>query len=205
MPQFRLLSFLSVAAFGMGLSSQMGATTVGVGVSAPASFSATTFLAGDGTSGPGAWTFTGGSSTANASNAQALDPFGAGSSTYFAYAASGGAVTANFVSGIAGLDVLWGSPDGYNKITFYTGVNATGTAESFVPGTAPLTAPSPVVAAPVLFVADPGVTWRSVVFSSTFDSFEFANVETVAAAPEPGCLALVLGGFVLTFAVRRAL
>jgi MYXO-CTERM domain-containing protein len=162
-------------------------------------------LAGNGTSGPGVWTFSGGSATADASNAQAFDPLGSGTTPFFAYAAAGGAITANFVGGIVGLDILWGSPDGYNTITFYTGPNRTGTAESFVPGTPPLVAPAPPLVAPVLFTAAPGVTWESVSFTSTFNAFEFANIETVASAPEPGGLALVLGGVLAIAAIRRSI
>jgi len=190
-------------AVSLGSSFQARATSVTIGAVAPADYTFTTFSAGNTASGPGAWTFAGGAITADTNipdigiPSSCIDPLGSGTTAYYVCTEAGSIATVNFAGGITGLDLLWGSPDGYNTLTFYTGLNATGTAESFIPGVAPLITMAPVLEDPVLFVAAPGTVWDSVTFASTFNSFEFANFATLAAVPEPSTLALLVGGFLL--------
>jgi hypothetical protein len=202
--------FLSAAVLGLALTGSARATSVTLFATAPAGYSATTFLQGNASSGPGSWTFGGTASIQTSSTpGSCLDPLGSGVTAGFVCTKGGSTVTADFAGGITGFDLLWGSPDGYNTLTFYTGPNGTGTAESFVPGVPPLTVTTPPLAAPVLFVAAPGVVWDSVTFSSVFNSFEFGNIETLAAtsstpAPEPSTALLLVSGFlVVGFGIRR--
>ncbi len=208
MSKAALCSLFSLLAVSLGSSFQACATTVTIGATAPADYISTTFLAGNTASGPGVWTFAGGAITADTNipdtvtPTTCLDPLGSGTGTtaYYACSVAGSTITADFAGGITGFDLLWGSPDGYNTLTFYTGLDGTGTAESFIPGVAPLITMAPVPEDPVLFVAAPGTVWESVTFTSAVNSFEFANVATLAAVPEPSILALLVGGFLLIVA-----
>jgi hypothetical protein len=121
----------------------------------------------------------------------------AGDTTPFAYVGVGSSLTANFAGGITSLDLLWGSPDTWNFITFV----GTGGSVTYSPGSGLLASLSPVNSGSqtVLFTAGPGVIWTSVIFTSTLAAFEFDNVSTLAAAtasatPEPATLALLAGG-----------
>lgn len=217
MSRSALSSLFTMLAVSLGSSFPVCASTVTIGAVAPADYTFTTFSAGNTTSGPGVWTFGGASTTANTNiptigiPSTCLDPLGS-DQAYYVCTEAGSTVTVNFAGGITGLDLLWGSPDGYNSLTLYTGPNATGSSESFIPGVAPLITMGPVLEDPVLFVAAPGTTWDSVTFSSTYDSFEFANFATLAAVPEPSPRAVLVSGFLIMVAcaaggvatVRRA-
>jgi len=133
-----------------------------------------------------------------------LDPL-AGSG-YYAYAEQNNAVYANFASGIDSLELLWGSPDQYNAITFYSGMNETGTSETYVPGVGLLSGLTPSqMGGSVVTFSTTGV-WDSVAFSSTGNTFEFALGTPVAVStPEPASIALLAGGLLAigAGAIRR--
>jgi hypothetical protein len=197
----------ALAVFGFGPSFQARATTVTIGATAPSNYTFTTFGPGNSTSGPGDWTFGGSSLTTDVNMpgycVDPYDPNGTGTTAYYACDEAGTTITVNFADGITGLDLLWGSPDGYNTLTFWTGPDGTGTSESFIPGVAPLITMGIVPSDPVLFVAAPGTVWDSVTFNSNFNAFEFANVAT-QDVPEPSTFGLLAGGLLLIVA-RAAL
>jgi hypothetical protein len=186
----------------LGLSIHADATTVTIGATPPAGYVATTFGAGNTATGLGTWTFTNAitsNTSVGPSASTCLDPLGASSTAYYACVEAGGKVSVNFAGGITGLDFVWGSPDGFNSVTFYAGPNGTGASQTFVPGVPPLTTNTPIIASPVLFAADPGVVWDSVNFNSSANSFEFGSVyglaaTTASASPEPASVALLAAG-----------
>jgi hypothetical protein len=154
----------------------------------------------------GAWSGTFFTGTANISIINSyLDPIlGSG---YYAYAQSG-AITANFAGGINSLDFLWGSPDSYNTITFYSGPDGTGSAESYSPGAGLLSGLTPTQEGGTLVSFSTTGLWRSVSFSSTGNSFEFAVVSASSSsviAPEPASIALLASGLSImgADAIRR--
>jgi hypothetical protein len=204
MSKSNLFSFFSVAALSLGLAISAGATTVTIGATAPATAVTSVFGPVLTATTPGSWSGTAGTGTANVAVVNSyLDPLaGPG---YFAYAQAGNTITANFSAGITSLDLLWGSPDTYNTLTFYTGLNGTGTSESFVPGSGALAAlPATQVGGTlVLFTSTTG-PWQSVKFTSSQNSFEFANI-LVVPAPEPASIALLAGGLLAigAGAIRR--
>jgi len=201
------LSFLvSAALLGLGLTIPAGATTVTIGASAPTTAFSSIFGPSLTATTPGVWTGTYFTGTANTSVVNYyLDPL-AGSG-YYAYAEQGNTVTANFAGGINSLNLLWGSPDSYNTITFYSGLNGTGTAESYTPGTGAL---SGLVASQtggtLVSFATTGV-WDSVSFYTSGNSFEFAvgTPTTPVTTPEPASIALLAGGLLAigAGAIRR--
>jgi hypothetical protein len=179
----------------MGLAVSAGATTVTLGGAAPAGSTAVTFGPTLAATSPGVWTGTTGAGTANTSVANTyLDPLpGAG---YYAYTEQGSTITATFAGGITSFDLLWGSPDAVNTITF----SGPGGSVSYSPGVGLLAGLVPTdtnaSTSMVLFTATPGVDWTSVSFTSGINSFEFGQVAFVAAAsPEPASIALLAGGF----------
>ncbi len=198
-----IFSLVSTATLSLGLSLTAGATTVTVGGAAPAGYTSTTFGPGDSAT-PGTWTFHTGSATANTSvGNQYLDPLS--NNSYYAYAKGGSSITVDYANGISALDLLWGSPDSYNTITF---TNSHGASVSFTPGQGLLSALTPTGtnagSQMVDFVASPGTVWDSVTFSSTTNAFEFAEVSTLAApTPEPATMALLAGGLVALGVIRR--
>jgi len=195
-----------VAILGLGLTISAGATTVIVGASAPTTAIASIFgpsLAG---TNPGVWTGTFLTGTANISVTDYyLDPI-AGSG-YYAYAESGQTITANFAGGINNLNMLWGSPDPYNTITFYSGLNATGTSESYSPGVGLLSGLIPSQSDGTMVTFSTTGIWDSVTFYTIGNSFEFAATAptTPVVTPEPASLALLAGGLMAigAGAIRR--
>jgi hypothetical protein len=193
MSKSSLFSCFSVAALSLGLTISAGATTITIGASAPAQAVNTVFGATLSATTPGTWAGTSGAGTANATVVNSyVDPLS--TPGYFAYAEAGNTITANFATGITSLALLWGSPDTYNTITFYSGLNETGTAVSYSPGTGALAGltPSQVGATEVDFTSGSG-SWGSVSFTSSQNSFEFANV-AVVPSPEPASIALLASG-----------
>jgi hypothetical protein len=179
----------------MGLAVSAGATTVTLGAAAPAGSMAVTFGATLAATSPGVWTGTANAGTSNTSVTNAyLDPLpGAG---YYAYTESGASITASFAGGITSFELLWGSPDAVNTITF----SGPSGSVSFNPGSGLLAGLTPTDTnagtMSVLFTATPGVDWTSVSFTSGINSFEFGQVAIVAApTPEPATMALLAGGF----------
>jgi hypothetical protein len=198
--------FLSLIALGLALGA--GATTVSVGVAAPAGSSAVTFGSSLAATSPGVWTATAGAGTADTSvTALYLDPLS--DSSYFAYTEGASSITASYAGGITSFDLLWGSPDAFNTITF----SGPGGTESYSPGSGLLAGLIPnnsnAGTMAVLFTATPGTDWTSVMFTSSLNSFEFGEVSFVAAAtssspsPEPASIALLAGGFLAIGALRK--
>ena len=219
MQKAHLVSALIALSCGIFLSQNAQATTVTINAMAPASDTATTFNAANAASGPGTWAFVDGAVTADTdlpANPQpnpgsiCNDPLGGtGTTAYYVCVEAGGTAVVNFTNGITQLDILWGSPDGYNTLTFSTGLNMSGTSESFVPGQGPLMVNMAPPEAFVLFQADPGTVWHSVTFTSVFDSFEFADFETqtlvATSVPEPATTVPAMTGLIVLAAalVRR--
>jgi hypothetical protein len=106
----------------------------------------------------------------------------------------GGQAIYNFVGTTAATDLslIWGSPDSYNTIAFYSGKNGTGTLIDQITGSALLNPPGADGLGHQFVVLNPGQAFGSIVLSSSANAFEFANLTTT---PLPG--ALVLFGSVL--------
>ncbi len=170
------------------------ATNVTIGASAPTTAFSSIFGSSLAATAPGVWTGTYFTGTANTSVINDyLDPL-AGSG-YYAYAEQGNSITASFAGGINSLNLLWGSPDAYNTISFYSGLNGTGTSETYSPGSGLLSSliPSQMGGSVVSFTTT-GV-WESVIFASSGNTFEFAaSTPTILMAPEPASMALLGGG-----------
>jgi hypothetical protein len=114
---------------------------------------------------------------------------------------AGGKATYNFAVPMTTLGFLWGSPDSYNHITFYAGLNATG--DSFtISGTNPPINIQTYGHDQILFHADSGLTFLSVVLSTTQNAFEYANLfafgspddENFPSTPLPAALPLFATG-----------
>ncbi len=194
-----LKPLLSLVALSFSLSIVASATTVSLG-SAPAGYSTVTFNSG---LFPAGWTASGDAGIASTSVAnQYTEP--TGDTTPFAYVGPGGLITASFSTGITGLDLLWGSPDSWNSITF----SGSGGSVTYVPGSGLLGVLNPDNSGSeyVLFTATPGTTWTSVTFSSTLPAFEFNTVSTLAATvatPEPATAGLLILGVIAFGTIRR--
>ena len=83
-----------------------------------------------------------------------------------------------------GLNLFWGSPDSYNTLTFYTGINGTGDSVSM---SGSLLGPPQAIAHHMVQILTSDV-FRSITISSTSPAFEFGNL---AATPLPGALVLL--------------
>ena len=112
--------------------------------------------------------------------------------------AGSGSATYN-LSGSNSFLFLWGSPDSYNTVTFYSGANATGTNVGSFSGS-DLTCYSSTCAdtgwAEALFTDSTG-TFGSVVLANSGEAaFEFGigKFSTALGTPLPGTLALFAGG-----------
>ncbi len=193
-----MFQFIPVAVFSIGFIIPAAATTVTIGASAPTT--ALTSIFGPSLAGtsPGVWSgsFLTGTANTNIIN-RYLDPL-AGNG-YYAYAESGQTITANFASGINSLNLLWGSPDTYNTITFYSGLNATGTSEAYSPGSGPLAGLTPTQTGGTLVSFSTTSVWDSVTFYTSGNSFEFAATVpgTPVFTPEPATVTLLGGGLLM--------
>ena len=98
-----------------------------------------------------------------------------------------GSTTLTFATGSSSyLGLLWGSVDAYNSLTF----NFLDGTTQVVGGSAILSAIGANAGGTTAYVNFTGSAFSSVVASSTANSFEFDNVATTAAVPEPSSLAL---------------
>jgi hypothetical protein len=136
------------------------------------------------------------SQTGSSAN-QYLSPFGNTTSAFSVISpgnlafAPGSSATFNIAAGSAGFSFLWGSPDLFNSVQFWTGANGTGTkVGSAFTGASLAKATLGSGFDFVTFLLD-GV--GSVVFTDPTGqaAFEFADV---AATPLPAALPLVAGG-----------
>lgn len=108
------------------------------------------------------------------------------------------AATLNF-SGIRSmLSFLWGSVDTYNSIAFFLGANPT---PVFTVTSANLTNPQFTTGAE--FVTVSGLSFDRVVFSSSWNSLEFAAIQSPAPIPLPAAGSLLLAAIGLLAAARR--
>ena len=96
---------------------------------------------------------------------------------------AGGKATYNFSAPENALTLLWGSPDSYNHITFYTGLDATG-ASVTVSGTNGPVNIQTLGHDLITFTADGAFTFQSVVLTTDQNAFEFADL--LAFDPPPG-------------------
>lgn len=111
-----------------------------------------------------------------------------------------GSATYSFASPMDTLVILWGSPDSYNTLSFYSSSDGSGTPIDTFTGSA-LTAATPGLGYDlVTFIS--AVGFESVVLSSTNAAFEFADLQ--ASAPLPAALPLFATGLgVMGYLARR--
>ena len=111
--------------------------------------------------------------------------------------ANGSTGTWNF-SASDHLSILWGSPDNYNHLTFWSGADGTGSNLGSFSGAA--LAIASVGHDLVTFVADIGTFFQSVVLNSEGNAFEFTNLSASCSecapntVPLPGALPLLVSG-----------
>jgi len=145
--------------------------------------------------------FTGGSgprSVAAGATSTAAPPPGA--TGLYAAVLGGGSMTLD-TPGILALSFFMGSPDAYNSLTFNF---ADGTSESLTGNQLALGAfnGNQAIGRRMTYSFDKKV--NSVVFASAQNSFEFDNIATVSAVPEPATWAMMITGFGLAgSAIRR--
>jgi hypothetical protein len=109
-----------------------------------------------------------------------------------------GSATYNFASAMDTLVILWGSPDSYNTLDFWSGQNHTGTLLGSFTGSQ--LAVQTYGYDLVTFISALG--FESVVLSSSNAAFEFADLQ--ASAPLPAALPLFATGLgVMGYLARR--
>lgn len=131
------------------------------------------------------------------SNSFSSSLVGAENLHYFSVGPSNPA-TLSFTRDMAELSFLWGSPDGYNGLTFYLDGNPVGgpfNQTDVNPPLMPLNPPASNVY--VTF----GGTFDEVRFTSSQNAFEFAGLS--AQVPAPASLALLGSGLLALGFVRR--
>ena len=100
--------------------------------------------------------------------------------------------TYSFMSPATEINLLWGSPDSYNYITFFSGANGSGTNEGTISGSA--LDIQTYGHDQVLLELAGDLAFSSVTFySEGSNAFEFANLDP-PAVPLPGTLPLIAGG-----------
>jgi hypothetical protein len=152
---------------------------------------------------PSGVTLTGGAIVNGSSSGQYAEPF-VGSSDYLTVGSTDPvALTASlsFTTALNHFGVFWGTPDSYNTLNFYDGLNL---LASFVPGgtLAGLTASgSSTDARYVDFSTDAGTVFDRVEFVSSRAAFEVDNI-AYSKVPSPAMLPAIIG-FGLTALKRR--
>lgn len=130
---------------------------------------------------------------------QYRSPFGdSNNSDYYYYVQAGSEGTFSFATAQSSVSFLWGSPDTYNTLTFY---DANGTPiDSVVPDNSGIWDPVGLSAKYVTIV--PSAVFYSIGFSSSQNSFEFANVSTTPV-PLPAAGLLLAGALAGLGAMSR--
>jgi hypothetical protein len=113
----------------------------------------------------------------------------------------GGEATYNFTVPEDNLSILWGSPDEYNTIDFYSGKNGGGTLLLSFTGSQ---LEIQTFGHDLVDFMFSGADFESVVLSSTANAFEFADLTaSYVTTPLPGSLSLLAGGFGVIFLLAR--
>jgi len=117
-------------------------------------------------------------------------------------AAQRGPGVVTFASGVGYFGFLWGSPDAYNKLSFYDGNQLLGTFD----GSAVLVPPNGNQAFSKYFniLAGPGEKITKIIFASATNAFETDNHAFVSSVPEPEIYAMMAAGLgLVSFVARR--
>ncbi len=193
MSKVHLSSLFSVAALFLGLTIPAAATTVSItaGPWSPVSgVSTTTFDSGL----PSNFSTTG--SLAGTRTGSLLNVYmtPTGDTTPYAYVGPNSSITETLAPGTDYVGFYWGSPDYYNTVTF---TNASGGTEVWGLGGTPVPGlvTDQLTAAYVGFW-DTGAAWTSITWTTGGPAFEFDNVSTSSATPEPASIFLLAGGLV---------
>jgi hypothetical protein len=104
---------------------------------------------------------------------------------------AGGSATYNFAGPATELSLLWGSPDSYNTLTFYSGLNGTGTDLFSITGSQ---LNIQTYGHDLVDLNMTGGTFESVVLDSGENAFEFADLQDALLTPLPATLPLFAGG-----------
>jgi hypothetical protein len=104
---------------------------------------------------------------------------------------AGGSATYNFAGPATELSLLWGSPDSYNSLTFYSGLNGTGTDLFSITGSQ---LSIQTYGHDLVDLTMTGGTFESVVLDSGENAFEFADLQDALLTPLPATLPLFAGG-----------
>ena len=119
----------------------------------------------------------------------------------------GGSVTYQFADIQTGFSLLWGSPDSYNTLAFFNGVDAVnlGALGFTLTGNEVATlAPVSPLGTKFAFVEIADIAFDRVVLSSGGNAFEYGLVEsTPAPVPLPAAAWMLLAGLGALVAVRR--
>jgi len=132
------------------------------------------------------------STTGTVTNSR-VSPFGDTTSAYSVLSSTGaaGSATYNFAPGTTSLSFLWGSPDSYNSVMFFSGIGGTGTLLATFTGS-DLTPSNPHFGFDLVTFLAAGGSFASVVLADSGQAaFEYANL---AAAPLPAALPLYAAG-----------
>jgi hypothetical protein len=179
------------------VSTMVGASTLDFGVSPTNNLGAVNLALPTGNAGGASYSYAGGALynfNASSTLPQGISARPPGSTGNFwsigiSPSAQNGPGVVNFVSGVQYFGFLWGSPDGYNHVSYYDGDALLGTFD----GSAILVPPNgdQTFSAYLNAFAEPGETITRVTFVSTNNAFETDNHAFVSAVPEPAALALL--------------
>ena len=137
-------------------------------------------------------------------------PFASSSTNYSAISNNAvytaGSATYNYAAGLTSFSFLWGSPDSYNSVKFYSGQGGTGSVEGTFTGSS-LADPTKGLGYDSVTFSAAGGTIGSVVLSDSGQpAFEYGNV---TPTPLPAALplfasALGIGGVFLRLRKKKA-
>ncbi|MFM7703607.1 MAG: PEP-CTERM sorting domain-containing protein [Rubrivivax sp.] len=113
---------------------------------------------------------------------------------------NGVSATLNLGPGISGVSFLWGSPDTYNSVIVNTNAGSKTFSAAELLGASKVTSDRNTAYYVNFKVAGTASAITSLSFISSQQAFEFSNV---AAVPEPGTYAMMLGGLMAVGAVTR--